>query len=66
MVHVFHPNTVHKKVNKKINVFIFFFNCKTDEGKAEGALSQVDIETSCVKQIVRNPIHLCAVEGVLF
>lgn len=62
MVHVFHPNTVHKKVNKKIYVFF----CKTDEGKAEGALSQVDIETSCVKQIVRNPIHLCAVKGVLF
>lgn len=45
---------------------MFIIMCKTDEGKAEGALSQVDIETSCVKQIVRNQIHLCAVEEVLF
>lgn len=30
---------------------MFIIICKTDEGKAEGALSQVDIETSCVKQI---------------
>lgn len=45
---------------------MFIIICKTDEGKAEGALSQVDIETSCVKQIGRNQIHLCAVEEVLF
>lgn len=45
---------------------MFIIICKTDEGKAEGALSQVDIETSFVKQIVRNQIHLCAVEEVLF
>lgn len=46
---------------------MFIIICKTDEGKAEGALSQVDIETSwCVKQIVRNQIHLCAVKEVLF
>lgn len=45
---------------------MFIIICKTDEGKAEGALSQVDIETSCVKQIVRNQTHLCAVEEVLF
>lgn len=62
----FSSNTVHKKVNKKLTRFYFFFICKTDEGKAEGAQSQVDIETSCVKQIVGNQIHLCAVEEVLF
>lgn len=28
MVHVFHPNTVHKKVNKKIYVFFLFFFVK--------------------------------------